>query len=135
MAGTRAYGASITVGGSAVGGLLSIVGSGRSAEIIDTTQHRTGVDAAKNYREKMGGLIDSGQVAVTVNYIKDDVGQEKLRDEIGNTLACVITWSDATSASFDAIVSEANLPSVNDVTGKMEQSFTLDITGKPTSVG
>jgi predicted secreted protein len=132
MAGTRKYGVGVTVATSAVGGLQGVSFSGRSAEVIDVTQHRTGADALKNYREKLAGLIDSGQCTVTANYIKNDVGQEAARDGIGTEVAVVVTFSDASTATFSGIVSEASAPSPDDIEGEMIFAFTIDITGKIT---
>jgi len=129
MAGTRKYGASATVATNAIGGLQGVSFSGRGAEVIEVTEHRTGVDALKNLREKMGGLVDSGQVTFTANYIKNDVGQEKLRSDVGLSVAFLVTFSDGATVAGTGVISEASPPSPDGTEGAMEVSGTIDITG------
>lgn len=103
MAKIRSFGTAITVGGNAVGSLTEINNPGMEANIIDVTNH----GSSDNSKEFLGGLKDGGEVSLSGFYDYSDAGQAYLRNNIGASAACVITYSNGNKASFTGIIKSA----------------------------
>lgn len=101
MAKITSLGATITVAGTNVGGLNSIsIPESDAADIDLTTLEST----AKEYA---GGLSDFGTVTLSGKFNISDTGQSYLRNPAnqgGTAVACVVTFSDDSTATFDAVV-------------------------------
>lgn len=87
-----------------VGGLKSYSGFDGSSEEIDTTT------LASTAKEFQVGLEDFGNLSLEINVDHSDVGQEAMRaaKTAGATRQCVLTLSDATTATFNAFVVSFN---------------------------
>lgn len=129
MAGEKSYGVTALIDGDAIGGLQDVQIDGVSVEIIDMTEHRTGVDALKGWREKKGGLKDPGNITILANYKEGDVGQESWRDQPGETLQLVVTLSTGDILTVDVIVGAFQLS--NPIEGKIPLTMSATCTGVP----
>lgn len=119
----KSFGITVTVGGTAIGKLTDSPITGRDVNIIDvTTRSSTG-----NSKEFVGGLLDNGTMELTGNFDITDAGQAALLGWEGQTKAVVVTFSDLTTASFDAVVGAVNQSAPLD--DKVEFTCSLKITG------
>ena len=89
MAKYAANGAAITVGGSAIGNVVSFGVPSDSSDEIDVSDH------ASNRRTYIGGMVDSDDMTIEMIYDNADAGQILLRDGVDAVaaLAFVITLS------------------------------------------
>lgn len=126
MSGTRSFGAAITLATKAVGGSTQINTSPTAVDFIDITAH----DSPDGFREFIGGLKDGGNVSLTFNYIKTDVGQLELIGNPGKTGACVITLSDGTTIAGNVVYGGVSF--ANPLDNKIECSAELKWSGEPT---
>lgn len=122
----KSFGTTVTVGGSAIGGLLDVSVSGRDVTKIDVTSQ----GSAGNSREFIGGLIDNGSLELTGNYDADNAGQNYLEDNIGEVAAVVVTYSDGSRHNFSAVIGTPNVDGTLD--DKVGFSCSLKITGAVT---
>jgi len=123
MAGTKSFGVAVSVGGSSIGGLISVTLNGGDVNFIDITTQ----DSAGGWKEYIGGLIDGGTIDLTGNYDSDNAGQTSLNTNIGDKLACVITFSDASTLSCDVIVGKYNV--TNELDSAIGFTCPLKVTG------
>ena len=119
----KSFGVAVTVNTIAIGELTDANLSGRDVNFIDTTAH----DATGRAKTFIGGLTDNGTLELTGNYDEADAGQVELRDEMGNQAAVVVTLSDATTLTFNAIVGAYNVSIPID--DKVEFTCSLKVTG------
>lgn len=103
MAKIRSFGTSITVATNAVGGLTEITPGTVEANIIEITNH----GSADNSKEFLGGLKDAGEVSLSGFYDYADVGQAYLRNNIGGSATCVISFSSGSKITFTGIIKSA----------------------------
>lgn len=98
---------------------------GQAAEIEITNLQST----AKEY---LMGLEDAGAFNVDINYTATDPGQSEARTaRAARTLkSFLVTFSDATTAAFDAYV--LSNPITGGVDAKVDSSFSMRITGSVT---
>ena len=98
---------------------------GQAAEIETTNLQST----AKEY---LMGLEDAGAFNVDINYVAADPGQSEARTaRAARTLKTfLVTFSDATTAAFDAYV--LSNPITGGVDAKVDSSFSMRITGSVT---
>lgn len=122
----RSNGIAVTVGGTAIGGLIDVNISGGDVNNIDTT---TQGDAARTF---VGGLVDYGTLELSGKFDITDAGQLALISGTGDTAAVVVTYNDAgdTTASFSAIIGAFNLSNPLDDT--VDFSCSCKITGAVT---
>lgn len=104
MAKIKSFGVAVTVGGTSIGELTDVQLTGGDVTMVDLTTH----DSTGGYKEFTGGLIDAGTLELTGKYDIADTGQTALRTNIGASTAFVVTFSDNSTASFDAIPSVFN---------------------------
>lgn len=102
MAKIRSFGASFSFDGTTVNGITDISLPEVSTAEIDITSH----DETGGFRKFLGGLKDGGTMTVTGKYDIADSGQDKLRLETddGTAKACVVTFSDGSTATFNAVL-------------------------------
>jgi len=74
-----------------------------------------------------GGLSDGGTLELTGNYKFSDAGQAALIAQRGQQAAIVVTFSDSTTSTFNAIVGAYNLS--NPLDDKVEFTCSLKVTG------
>lgn len=129
-------GATISVGGSAVGEILSIGGVEVSRDTADVSNH----DSDGDFKEYIPTFRDGGEVAITGNYVQGDVGQLALGTAAasGAASAIVITFpklsteSAAAKWSFNAIVTKYKPVDEAGTADQLKFGATLKITGAPT---
>lgn len=114
-----------------LGDVLDINGPGWSMDVIDTTDQ----DSSSSYREKIGGLLDAGQVTCTIHWDYTETTHAGLiTDFEARTLRnfqLVSTDSSTTTWTFAALV--ANIAPGRPLEGKVTADITLDISGQPSS--
>jgi hypothetical protein len=99
---------SLAFNGNTVGELQNSNGN-RSCEVFTIAS----VDSADNCKEKIAGLIDSGELSVTIYYDGSDSGvyNDLNTDFLARTKATLlVTFSDTSSISCDAIISNLSDP-------------------------
>lgn len=99
----KSYGVAVTVGGTAVGQLTDVAPGGGDVTFVDTTTHSSG-----GWKQYVGGLKDGGTLELTGKYSVSDTGQAALRSGMGTLVACVVTFSDSSTATFDGIIGAYN---------------------------
>lgn len=128
MAKTRTYGGTLKIAGVLVGGLTGVQRTGASTNIISTTSWDSGGRA-----QKIGGVIDEGQITATGFYDRADAGIIKIKEVEGDTVA--FEWAKADGiVSGDLVVSPLEIDG-SDEDGMVTFSFTGDITGAITIPG
>ncbi|WP_109994948.1 phage tail tube protein [Salinisphaera sp. LB1] len=100
-------------------------GPNGSTNVIDATS----LDS--QFAEKIGGLRDSGQVSVDLNFVPGDTSQQAVRDAYGDAekrdFRITLTDVDQTTIEFSALVTEFSISASAD--DKVTASTTLEITG------
>lgn len=123
MAGKKSFGVTVTIDATAIGGLTNASNSGGDVSFIDTTSH----DSTGGWREFVGGLIDGGTFDLEGNYDLADAGQLLLISEIGESVAVVMTFSDGSTATCNAIVGKYDV--ANELDGLIQFTCPLKVTG------
>lgn len=123
MAKIKSYGVAVTVATNSIGGLTDVNVSGTEVNFVDVTTH----DSSGGYKEFVGGLKDGGTLDLTGAYNIADTGQVYLRANPGTSAACVVTFSDDSTATFTAIV--GGYSTSNPLDDKVEFTSSLKITG------
>lgn len=129
MAGDRSYGVVVEYGGDTIGGVQDVQIDGVSVEIIDCTEHRTGADELKGWREKIGGLKDGQSVTILANRLHGDVGQDSWRDSAGESGTLIVTMANGDILTVDVIVGAFQLS--NPIDGKIPVTMTGTVKNKP----
>jgi hypothetical protein len=125
MATLSTYNTQISIGGSDIAGVTDISGPNESLTMLDSTNLQSSV------MTRIAGLVDSGEVNLTIDYDPDDTEHALLRTRLtGRTSdTFVISWPDTspTTFTFTAFVSSFQ-PSAG-TNDKLTASVTLTITG------
>ena len=116
---------------TALGEITDLTPPSITKDTIETTHH--GSSGIKSY---IGGLVDFGEVSVTVNYDPDGTDDIAIRNlaktanETVGTKQYRITYASGSTEIFDAIVTgfEQEAP----IDGKLSATFTLKVTGAVT---
>jgi predicted secreted protein len=113
--------------------VASIGGPNLEQEIIDVSNH----DTPGGWREKIGGLLNAGQVTFTINYNPvdptHDAGTGLISDlvnRIKRNFELVFPDAGATKWSFTALV--AAFSASEPIDDKVSADITLELTGQPT---
>ena len=99
----KAFGVSVSVDSNTIGGLRSVTIPESDSTDIDVTTH----SSTSGYKEYIGGLKDGGTVTLEGVYLPADTGQAALADPTsqgGDPVGVVVTFSDSSTASFNAVV-------------------------------
>jgi hypothetical protein len=98
-------------------------GPGASASVIDTTHLKSAA------REKLIGLMDEGQISLTLNWDSDDIGQDACRAARSSRAKkdFRISYTNGAVQTFEGYV--LAFPSSGGVDGKVEGNITIEITG------
>lgn len=109
-----------------IGEVSGVSWPGFSTEIIDAT-HTLSPDGR---REKVGGVIDPGQVTATLRVVPGSPALQRLYDDAGKTLEWVIEFPAPISqdCKFSAIL-ESWAPSEAGISSLIEGTLTLAVTG------
>lgn len=120
----KSFGLGVTVATNDIGGLTNASLGGGGVDFIDTTDH----DVSDDARTFVGGLIDSGTLTLEGNFDEDDTGQGYLLDNAAASAACVVTFSDSSTASFSAIIGKMDIDN-GGLDDKVTFTCPLKITG------
>ena len=97
------YGISITWSGHDIGYIVDgSLGLG-TTELVDISSH----DSANSVKEYKAGMIDGGELNLTLRFIPGDTtGQKYMYTDwkAGTEREVVVTYPDATTFTFDAII-------------------------------
>jgi predicted secreted protein len=114
-----------------IAGVTELSGPSLSLNTIESTD----MDSTGGYREFVGGLIDGGEVSVTINYDNHTTHRSLLQDlttRAVRTFRITIPTTPATVWTFTALVSGFT-PSTP-VDDKSTASITLKLTGQPSAL-
>lgn len=110
-----------------------IKGPKLSLDAIDVTNH----SSTEAWREFVGGLLDAGEVSLSINFMPTETTHDpstgiisKLTDRGKHNFQMVFPDDDATTWSFTALVTA--FESSEPIDDKLAADITLKITGKPT---
>jgi len=110
-----------------------IKGPKLSLDPIDVTNH----SSAEAWREFVGGLLDAGEVSLSINFMPADATHDystgiisKLTDRGKHNFQMVFPDDGNTTWSFTALVTA--FESSEPIDDKLAADVTLKITGKPT---
>ena len=113
-----------------IGEITDITPPSITKDSIETTAHDS-----SGIRTYIGGLLDFGEVSVTVNY--DNSGDHaklrnlaKLVDDVGTDSDFVIQYPDGSTETFSGIVTGVETSSPID--GQLSATFTIKVTGAVT---
>lgn len=123
MAGKKSFGITVTLGGTAIPGLTDVNLSGRDVGNAEITSHGSTGGA----REFVGTLIDNGSLDLTGNFAGDNAGITYMEAHLGETVAAVVTYSDASTHTFNCIVGAPDVS--NPLDGKIDFTVSCKITG------
>lgn len=101
---------------------MSISPIGSSSNLVDSTH------LSSTRREYIGGLGDGAEVTLSGNYVKNDAGQEYLRDNQDSTQAFTITYSNSDTAEFSGVILSWNVGPF-EVEGKVPFESRVKISG------
>lgn len=111
----------------------NITGPALSLETIEVTNH----SSTEGWKERVGGLLDGGEVAFDVNFLPTNATHSfsagLIKDMVGRTkrnFKIVFPDGSSTTWSFTALVSKFQPKAP--VNGQLSASVSLMITGKPT---
>lgn len=104
MAKTKSFGTSVTIGGTAIGGLETINRTGADRNFVDVTTH----DSVGGYREYVPGLKEGGTLELTGKFNIADAGQVALRAGGDAVQVVVITLPDGTTIGFSGYIQPPN---------------------------
>jgi hypothetical protein len=121
--GKKSFGITVTLGGTAIGGLTDVSISGRDVSAIDMTSH----SSAGAAREFVGGLIDNGTLELTGNFEGTHPGISYMEANLAETVAAIVTYSDGSTHTFSVIVGAPNVE--NPLDDKIDFSVSHKITG------
>lgn len=114
---------------TAITEITSIGGPELSSEQVEVTS----LDSAGGFKEFVTGLKDGGSISIENNWIKSDVSQVQMRDDVqaGTKRNYRITWSDSppTVVDFNASVEAFSMTTEPDA--PVTASMTLKISGAP----
>jgi predicted secreted protein len=135
MAGLDAYGIALqrsdmatpTASFTALGNVTSVSGPEIERETYDVTAH----DSVDGWREFIGGLKDSGEVSVELNYdpTKHDVMVSDFADTVARDYRLVFPQGKGSWAFKAFLTGFSQEAPVDD---KLSGEFTFKVTGKPT---
>ena len=106
--------------GSFDGYLDNVSVSGVSADMVDVTKQTS----ASDWREKMSGLKDGGQVVLSVHYDPDSADPPAVGDA---ATALVIDWGG--TKTFSASVLVQNISITANLGEKITSDITVEVTG------
>ncbi len=115
-----------------VGGVVNISGLKKSADAIDATTYD---DEGDDFREYDYGLRDGGELSITVRYGKTANAQADALDaahDAGDVETVQIKFPAPINKKMVAQVLVTSVEFPTEKEGKLERTFPLKITGKPT---
>jgi len=89
--GIHGYGASLTIGGTDVGNIVSISGPNLTRDSIDISS----MDSGTSHRDFIPGMIDAGEITMELNYDGTTVATLLKNQMTASASAVVLTLPDA----------------------------------------
>jgi predicted secreted protein len=129
MAKIKSFGVTVSVATNLIGGLTDVSVPETEVTDIDITSH----DSPNGFKEYVGGLKDGGIFTLNGNYDIANTGQAYLRNPAnqgGAPVAVVVTFSDGSKATFNAVVKGYGVEIPLDDVATF--SCSLRISGQPT---
>lgn len=110
-----------------VGEVTEITLPSASKDTVQVTHHAS----ADRTHEFIGGLVDPGEVTITVNYDENDAEQELLVGDVyaAGSHSYKITLANGVTFTFDGICT--NYSPASAIGDRITRAFTFKITGKP----
>lgn len=113
--------------------VTDIGGPELALEISEVTSH----SSTNGWKEKIGALLDGGQVSFSINYIPTNVTHNNtaglIKDMTARTLRnFTLTFPDTTVWSFSALV--VGFSPTEPIDNALTADVTLEISGQPTLV-
>lgn len=124
--GTLGKGATLKINNNLVGGLKEIQIPEISIDMVDITSHST----VSNFKEKIAGLYDVGDISFTCNFIKSDVGQAYVRSNFGDETTFEIELSNGVKWTGPCVVGGHG--GTAPVDKEITFTFKLHVTGEVT---
>lgn len=113
--------------------VTEISGPSLALDVIDVTSH----DSTGGWREKIGGLLDGGEVTFTINYLPSNATHNAttgllrdLKNRTKRNFKLVFPDAGSSTWSFTALVTSFE-PS-EPIDDRLTADVTLSITGQPT---
>lgn len=119
-----------TTGDLAIGQVTNISGPGTDAADVDTTT----MDSSSNFRTFVSGLIDPGELAISVMYDPGLVSHKRLAYYHGQRSTKVFKLYHGTTAAGDEDTFSAHIKSLGreiPMDNVITCDFTVRVTGKP----
>ena len=114
-----------TAGAITISDVLSIT----APSVSVTTIEASNLDST--WKTFIGGLKDGGDLTFELAYDPSDSGHQQILADAGaGELACTVTWSDAKTTEFGAIITSLSTGAAMD--DKLTLSATMKITGSVT---
>lgn len=109
-----------------IGDIAGVTPPGYTAEILDVTHQ----ESPGKIREKVGGVLDAGQVTATIRYVPGTPGTQRLYQDAGKTLDWVIEFPEdiGWNCEFRAVL-ESFVPAEAGPSTVLEGTLTLSVTG------
>jgi predicted secreted protein len=131
-AATPAYGLTIKKGsGSIIAQITNLDGPSVERDMLDVTN----LSSANGAKEFIGGLIDSGELTLSVNYCPQDSTQKQLLSDLSSNAAATaytITLTDAGASTISASFIVKSFKLTGAVGDKLSAEFVLKGTGPVT---
>ena len=121
MAKTKSFGTTVTVGAASITGLTDVNLSGGDVPQFDMTTHDS---VAKEF---VPGLVDYGTLELSGKFNPSDAGQDALRAGVGTTATFVVTYPNAATVTFSAIIGVMN--ETSPLEGSVDFAISCKITG------
>ena len=113
--------------------VTDITGPNIKQDMDDVTSH----SSAGGWREKVGTLLDGGQVTLAINYVPANATQNAtlgliadLKNRVKRNFKLIFPDSGSTTWSFAALVVDFKPKAA--VASKLSADVTMEITGQPT---
>ena len=123
--GIHGHGTTLTIGGTAVGNIMSISGPNITRDSIDIST----MDSTSKMREFIPGMIDNGEVSVDLNFDGTTISALLAAQLTATAQAIVITMSDTDTATWTGTGFITSLGHAIPFDDKVTQSVGLKFTG------
>lgn len=128
--GIHGYGASLSIGGTDVGNIISISGPDQARDSIDIST----MDSSNKFREFIPGMLDSGEITVELNYDGTAAGTADALNTLktASALTVLVTFQGTATSTFSCSGFITALGHAIPFDDKVTQSLGLKLTGSAT---
>ena len=130
--GIQGSGVSLSIGGTAVGNIISVGGPDQSRDSIDIST----MDSIEKFREFIPGMIDAGEITAELNYDATTISVLLQAQLTASADTIVVGFGDglttAVGPTFTCPGFMTALGAALPFDDKMTQTISLKFTGKPT---